>query len=166
MIESLINRRAQSLSSATRAEILTAILAALFFVAVIAWRFASEWDRLPQLAFLAALAWVAISVYWFRARIWPGGPQSDALAATGLDHYRRELERRRDHLRNPWLWFGPLFLASLTLFGIFAGQMNFRSFRGSLPLLALLALWAILNMVRRRQQAADLQRELDEISRG
>jgi hypothetical protein len=165
ILESLITRRTQSLSSATRAEILTAITAAVFFVAVTAWRFASEWDRIPQLGFIAAIAWVAISLYWFRARIWRSGPPKDALAATGVEHYRKELERRRDHLKNAWLWHGPLVLACLTLVAIFADQLNFRSIQRVLPLLVLLVVWAVLGFIRRLRQAAEIQREIDEIPR-
>jgi hypothetical protein len=165
ILESLITRRTQSLSSATRAEILTAIAATVFFVAVTAWRFASEWDRIPQVGFIAAFVWVVVSLYWFRARIWGRPTEKDALAATGLEHYRKELASRRDHLRNPWLWHGPLVLACLTLAAIFADQINFRGIQRELPLIGLLVIWAGLGFLRRLRQAADLQRELDEIPR-
>ena len=162
-LENLIDRRTRSLHSTTRAEILTAIGAAVFFVAVMSWRFASDRNGLPPLAFAAALAWVLISLYWFRARIRP--LPKDALADTGLQHYRRQLERRRDHLKNPWLWLGPLFLACLTLSSIFTeGRFPaFRNARSILPLLILLALWVAFGWFQRRSQAAALQQELNEL---
>lgn len=114
-----MNRRTEELSSSTRSEILMSIGAALFLVGVVALRLQIAHEGLLEFGFAAAMAWVAISLYCFRHRIWRD-PSRDAVAATGLEYYRGELERRRDHLRNGW--------------------------------------W------RRRLQARDLQREIDELS--
>ena len=43
------------------------------------------------------------------------------VASTGMEYYRRELERRRDHLRNAWVWHGPLLLACFMLIAIGRG---------------------------------------------
>lgn len=165
-LEGLMNRRTLELHSATRAEILMSIGAALLFVAVMAWRFTSDQGPVPQLGFVAVIAWVLISLYWFRDRIFrEGSPPKDARAVTGLEYYRKELERRRDHLRNAWLWHGPLFLACAILVAILIGK-EYPAFRGLqrvLPLLLLLAAWTGFGLIRRRRQANELQREIDEI---
>lgn len=164
----LVNRRARELHSSTRSEILMSVGAALFFVAVLAWRFEPRLDTLQQLGFAAVVVWVAITLYWFRDRIWrESPPPKDALAATGLEFYRKELERRRDHLRSAWLWHGPLFLACLTLAAIivrkaFPGPQRLLSV---LPLAVVLVIWTGFSLVRRRRQANELQREIDEIGR-
>ena len=83
----------------------------------------------------------------------------------GLAHYRKELERRRDHLRNAWLWHGPLFLACMILITILIGK-EYPAFRGLqrvLPLVLLLAAWTGFGLIRRRRQANELQQEIDEI---
>ena len=144
------------------------ISAALFFIAVVAWRFASALDPLLQFGFIVVIVWILVSLYWFRDRIWcRDTPPKDAVAATSLEYYRKELERRRDHLRNEWLWNGPGLLAFMiflvTLAGkAFAGPTRLRNV---LPLIVLLAVWTGAGFRRRWHQARELQREIDEIDR-
>ena len=166
-LEQIMQRRTEGLSSSTRSEILVSIGAALFFVAVVAWRIAPFHDRLPEIGFGAVLAWVAISLYWFRHRIWRrNASRPDAVAAAGAEYYRKELERRRDHLRNPWLWHGPLFLACAVLVGILAAETfrGYQDLRNVLPLVLLLVVWTGYGAWRRRRQARELQQEIDEMS--
>ncbi|MBZ5622627.1 MAG: hypothetical protein LAQ69_28420 [Acidobacteriia bacterium] len=165
-VEQIVNRRTEALYSRTRSEILMSIGAALLFVGVMAWRLAPARDLLQEIGFAAVIAWIAISLYQFRHRIWRQDPaRPDAVAATGLEYYRKELERRRDHLRNAWLWHGPLFLACMILIAIWTGRTfsGFQSLRNVLPLLLLLALWTGFGLRRRLRQARELQREIDEI---
>jgi hypothetical protein len=165
-LEQIVNRRAAELSSSTRAEILMSIGAAVLFVGVVAWRIAPAHDRLQEIGFAAVIAWVVTSLFWFRRRIWRRGPsRPDTVAATGLQYYRGELERRRDHLRNGWLWHGPLFLACMVLIAILVAETfrGYQSLRNLLPLVALLAVWTGFGFWRRRLQARELQREIDEM---
>jgi magnesium-transporting ATPase (P-type) len=165
-LEQFVNRRRRELYSSTRSEIIVSIGAALFFVAVVAWRFAPAQDRLQQFGLIAVIAWVLISLYWFRDRIWrKEHPRKDALAATGLGYYRKELERRRDHLRNEWLWHGPLFLASIVLVKVFVGKVfpGVGRLLNVLPLIVLLVVWVGFSLRRRWRQANELQREINEI---
>src|SRR2546425_13239356 len=73
-MEQIVNRRTEALYSSTRSEILMSIGAALLFVGVMAWRFAPTLDRSQALGFAAVIAWVAISIYRFRRRIWGRDP--------------------------------------------------------------------------------------------
>lgn len=161
-LEHVVNRRTAELSSSTRGEILMSIGAALLLVGVMAWRLQIAREGLLEFGFAAAIAWVAISVYCFRRRIW----RRDAVAATSLEYYRTELERRRDHLRNAWLWHGPLSLAAIIFIAVLTGKANvvFQSLRNVLLLLILLAAWTGFGFWRRRLQAKDLQREIDELA--
>ena len=156
----VMERRARELSSGTRAEILMSLVAVLLLVAVTAWRLRIGRDGLLEVGLAAAVAWVAVSLYRFRRRIW----RRDELAVTGVEHYRAELERRRDHLRNTWIWHGPLFLAAVILMAVFIGRSNvlFRTLRSALPLLVLLAAWTIFSARRRLRQARDLDREIEQ----
>ena len=167
-LEGLVDRRTREMHSATRAEILMSLGAALFFVAVMAWRFASDRGPVPQLGFTAVIVWVLISLYWFRDRIGrQEPPRNDALAVTSLEHYRKELERRRDHLRNAWIWHGPMLLACVILGAILIGEPYpaYRRLPSVIPLLAALALWTGFGLVRRLRQAREIQREIDETGR-
>ena len=142
-LKQIVSRRTEELSSSTRSEILMSILAALLFVGVMAWRIAPH-DRLQWAGFGAVIGWVAISLIWFRRRIWrPESSSADTVASPGLEYYRRELERRRDHLLNAWVWHGPLVLACL----IFAATLIGRASPGwdqlpsALPQIVVMAEW-------------------------
>jgi hypothetical protein len=166
--ERFMNRRTRELYSGTRTEILVSVGAALFFVAVMALRFAGAENRFLQVGFVVIVGWVLISLYRFRDRIWRKHPSSpDAVAATGLEYYRRELERRRDHLRSEWVWHGPLVLACLVFVAIAVGSAfpGLGRLEGLLPLIALLAAWTLFGVRRRRRQADEIQREIEEINR-
>lgn len=173
-LQEIVNRRTEELYSSTRSEFLAGIAAALLFVGVMALRFApdmwrSRWpgahDRLLQIGLAAVIAWAAVSVYRFRKRIRRQPPRADEAAASGVAYYRKELERRRDHLRDPWLWHGPLILACLVLMAVVMGRdfMGMAGLRKAVPLIVLLAGWTGFDMRRRRRQVRELQREIEEI---
>ena len=167
-LQQIAHRRTEDLSSSTRWEILTSIGAAVVLIGVIAWRLRIFHEDLLEIGIAAALAWMAISLYWFRRRIWRRDTsQREGLAATCLEYYRAELERRRAHLKNEWLWHGPLALALMMFVFVFLGRVNiaFQPLRNVLPLLVLLALWTGFGIWRRRLQVKQLQREIDELGR-
>lgn len=166
-LQGFMKRRTRELGSRTRWEILLSLAAALFLAAVIAGWFALAQDRLPRLGLALVLAWVAATAYRFRDRILRrSGPPADAAAATGLDYYRQELEQRRDHLRNIWVWHGPLLLACGVLILTVGGKaLESGRLRNMLPFVVLLAVWTVIEIRLRRRQAAELQREIDEIER-
>jgi len=163
--DKLMNRRTEDLYSSTRWEILLSFGAALLPIGVLAWRTEGFQQRLVEIGFSAIILWILISLYWFRRQIWRGSSRPDRVAATGLEFYRAELEHRRDHLRNGWLWHGPLFLASIILVSVLTGNANiaFRPLRRVLPLIVLLVAWTGFGLWRRRLQANEIQREIDEI---
>ena len=163
-LEQIVNRRTEELYSSTRSDIIMSIGAALLFAGVVGWRLAPAYDRLLELGFGAVIAWVVISLYRFRRRIWRP-IRADAVAATCLEYYRKELEQRRDHLRREWLWQGPLLLACVILIAILTGNTfsGYQRFQNVLPLIVLLAVWTGFGLTRRRRQAKELQREIDEI---
>lgn len=167
-LEQIVSRRTEELYSSTRSEILMSIGAALLFMGVMVWRLAPAQDRLQQLGFAAILAWAAVSLYWFRDRIFGRRPpRPDAIAATGLDYYRHEVERRRDHMKNEWLWHGPLFLACMVLMALMIGRASpgIDRLENALPLVLVLAIWTGFGLWRRRRQARELQQEIDEMVR-
>jgi hypothetical protein len=168
-LEQIVERRTEQLHASTRSEILMSIGAAVLFAVVMAWRFAQYRDRFLDAGIAAVAAWALISLAWFRRWIWPRERvRPDAAAATGAEYYGKQLERRRDHLRNEWLWHGPLFLACLILVWILTGRayLGFNRLAAVVPLLVLLALWTVFGVWRRLRQAREIQREIDELQRG
>jgi hypothetical protein len=76
------------------------------------------------------------------------------------------LQRRRDHLKNVWIWFGPVLLASgITVFALAEKALG-RPGRlwNVAPFALMLALWIVLGWLMRRKQAQQIQAEIDEIS--
>jgi hypothetical protein len=163
-VERIRRRRTWALFSSTRSEVISSIGAALFFAGIVAWRFAPERDRLVLFACAGVIVWVAVTVFRFRDSIRRHVPQPDALARTGLEHYRAELLRRRDHLRSAWIWHGPLLLACILSAATFTKRIVPGRLWDALPVLLLLAGWAVIGIKRRVRQAAELQQEIDEIS--
>jgi len=159
-----LQRRMRDLSASTRSEILTSAASALLFLALLAWRFEIIRDKWVLASFALIVVWAALTVYRHRKQLW----RSDAeLASPGVDYYRAELERRRAHLRDPWLWHGPLALACVTLaaVGIRKVVPGWQRFISVLPLLAALVVWSVMGVRRRLRQAAAIQEEIDEIAR-
>jgi hypothetical protein len=163
-VEQFHRRRTWELFSTTRSEIISSAGAALFFASVMAWRFAPERDRLVQFGCAGVIVWAAVTVFRYRRSIRRNPPQPDALARTGLEHYRAELMRRRDHLRSAWIWHGPLLLACILSAAILTRRIVPGRLWDALPVFLLLAGWAVIGIRRRVRQAADLQREIDEIT--
>ena len=163
-IEHIHRRRTWELFSTTRSEIISSIGAALFFAGIVAWRFAPERDPLVLFACGGVTIWTAVTVFRFRDSIRRQVPQPDALARTGLGHYRAELLRRRDHLRSAWIWHGPLLLACILSTATLTKRIVPGRLWDALPVFLLLAGWAVIGIKRRVRQAAELQHEIDEIS--
>jgi hypothetical protein len=165
-LEQIYSRRTRELVSTTRSEILSSIGAALFFGIVVAWRFAGEQDRLVQYGCAAVVLWAAITIFRFRLSIRPNMSQPDFFASTGVEHYRTELFRRRDHLRSAWVWHGPLWLAGIVSMAALAGRVVPGRLWDALPVLLLLAGCAAIGVRRRLRQAAELQHEIEELTGG
>jgi len=168
-IERLHRRRMWELFLTTRSEIVTSIGAALFFAIFVAWRFAPARDRLVQFACAAVIVWAALTVFRFRYSIWRHTPQPGAVARTGMEYYRAELLRRRNHLRSAWIWHGPLLLACILSAATFTKTTFIKTIVpgrlwDALPIFLLLAGWSVTGIKRRVRQAAELQQEIDDIS--
>jgi hypothetical protein len=162
----IVERRTDELAARSRAEILTSIGAALLLAAVAGWRLQVAREGMMQISLAAAMVWACISLYVFRRRILlRKSAPADTYAATCLEFYRAELESRRDLLRNEWLWHGPLFLGVVIFLAVCMGKSNlaFQPLRNVLPLLVLLAAWTGYGIWRRRLQAREIQREIDDL---
>jgi hypothetical protein len=144
-----------------RSEILTAVTATLFFAAVLLWRLGPRNVAMASLALITV--WVLITLLWLLRRF--RASRNDAFAASGLEFYRRELEQRRKHLRNAWLWHGPLLLACIAMVGVAIGTGTaYKRLAQALPLLIALVVWTVFSVRQRRREADAIKRELDELA--
>jgi hypothetical protein len=170
--EQALHNRTLKTSSRTRSEILMTLCAALFLLMVMALRFYSISNRLLLLSAVLCAIWIGVTLIRTRGRLFglQRGNREAGKAepwATGVEFYRVELENRRKHLANEWLWHGPLVLACIVLVALIAASMvplTLSRLLTAFPLLAALLLWTIFSVRQRRRQMAEVQRELDEIS--
>lgn len=164
-VERLHERRTSELFSTTRSEVIGSVAAALLLAGVVTWRFGPEQDRLVQAGCAGVVVWAAVTVFRFRnslRRDHTGGGPGD-FARTGLEHYRSELLRRRDHLRSAWLWHGPLCMAGILAAVTLPGRATPGRLVAVLPVILLLAGWAAAGIWNRLRQAGRLEREIEEI---
>jgi len=156
-----LSARGARLFLATRSEILGAIAAVFFLAAVLALRLGPN----MKVAVAAALAicWVLITLVCFRRRVWLA--PAETLAAPGVEFYRLELEQRRKHLLNPWLWHGPLVLGFAALAGMvfMTGELARERLYQVSPLAAVLAVWTMAGIRKRRREAEAIGHELGEL---
>jgi hypothetical protein len=154
-------RRAMRLRDMARSEILMAAIAALFFAAVLMLRLGLNTVAIASLILMAA--WLVTTLFWLRKRSWSS--TSEAFAASGVEFYRRELEQRRLHLKNAWLWHGPLFLACIAMAGVAieADTLAYKRLAQVSPLIIALVVWTCFSIVQRRREADAIERELDEM---
>jgi len=91
----------------------------------------------------------------------------DAPLSTGLQFYRREVERRRAYYGRVLLWsFGPVLMAiaALILSAVKAGILNRGTFPKAMPFLTLTVVWMAAYLVIRMREQRKLQREIDELN--
>lgn len=161
----IAGRRAREFDFATRVEIYVSVCAALFFLAALSTRFHGS----PRTVMLIGLAgvtfWASILVYRFRDALAPRRRGSEELAATGLDHYRAVLIRRRDHLKHFWTWQGPLLMALAVTVGVLVQTAlpSLTHLRAAIPFFVLLVVWVVFAVVLRLRKIGELQREIDEL---
>ena len=150
------------LHAMTRSDIVAAVAATLFFAAILIWRLGP--NTIATVILLIALAWVVITIFWLRTRLRRSTVEN--FTAPGVEFYRVELEQRRQHLRNAWLWHGPLLVACVALAGLLigTGRFAFTRLTQALPLIVALAIWTAVSMRRRWREADAIRRELDEIA--
>jgi hypothetical protein len=118
-----------------------------------------------ELLFAFAIVWSLAGQYFLNRGMWHRAMPGDAALSTGLEFYRRELERRRNYFRRVLLWsFGPILLAIATLvvFLVLVGGANFIP--KGLPFLALVVIWIGAYFFIRMREQRELQREIDDLN--
>jgi hypothetical protein len=162
-----IRRKARELHAKTRRELIGNIAAPLAVV-VFAGLGVAIFDDSPQrTVFALALAWALAGQYFLHRGMWSATLPGDAALTTGLEFYRREIERRRYLFRRVLKWsFGPMVLAigALLLPIVTGGIAERGAYRNMIPFLTLLALWLVGFFVVRMRQQRELQREIQELN--
>ena len=162
-----IRQKTQQLHAKTRWDLIKSIAGPLIVVAIcgFAMRFPDPVLR-AMLAF--AVAWSLTGQYFLNRGMWSATMPGDAALSTGLESYRREVERRRFLFSRIMLWqFGPVVFAIAILIVLIAslgtgnrGMPLKEALLKMSPFLALIVIWiAFVFVIRMRQQ-----REIDELN--
>jgi hypothetical protein len=118
-----------------------------------------------ELVFAFAILWSLAGLYFLNRGMWSRAMPGDAALSTGLEFYRRELERRQRLFRRALGWsLGPILLAIATFILYLAMVGGARFFPNGLPFLALVVLWIAAYFAMRMRGQRELQREIDELN--
>jgi len=162
-----IRRKARELHARTRRELLGSIATPLAVVVFSALGAAIFNDPLQRIAFALALAWALAGQYFLHRGMWFATLPGDAALISGLEFYRREIERRRYLFHRVLRWsIGPVLLAiGALLLPIVTGGIEERgAFLKMIPFLSLLVIWIAGVFVIRMRGQRELQREIEELN--
>ncbi len=113
-----------------------------------------------------AIAWSLAGQYFLKRGVWSATLPRDAALSTGLESYRREVERRRYISGHFLLWsLAPVVLA-LATFIVPLLNLGIRKemLFNMIPFLVLSVLWIAGVFVIRVRDQRELQREIDELN--
>jgi hypothetical protein len=170
-----IRKKTRELHAKTRRDLIKSVAGPLAVIVICVFGL-----QFPHPALRAALAfslsWSLAGQYFLNRGMWSATLPGDAGLQTGLDSYRREVERRRSLFGRVLLWqFGPVVLAIAILILVLLtlgigdrGMLNEALVKGTLrkmtPFLVLTVLWMLGIFVVRMRQRRELQREIDELN--
>lgn len=157
-------KKVRQMESSTRREILASAAAALGVSAIAVWRLRLVESPPLQAAFAAVVAWAAWSLWRFRGRIRRAG---EIAPLPGVEHYRRALEQRRDHVRHALAWQGPVAVALVLLVAALLGKVGGvpELLAKAAPFLILVLVWFGSAWVQRRSRLRQLDREISTLDR-
>jgi hypothetical protein len=117
-----------------------------------------------EVAFAFAVAWSLAGVYFLNRGMRSEAMPGDAALSTGLEFYRREIERHRALYGRVLLWsFGPIVLALAAFILLSVIVVGGKIFPNGMPFLILVAVWIVAYFVIRMRGQRELQREIDDL---
>jgi hypothetical protein len=158
--------RARELQAKTRRELWGSIGSAAIVVGIAGWGLALTHDPAMRLVFALAVAWVAAGQYVVHRGMWPATLPGDAALQTGLEFYRREVERRTHVFRQVLQWsFGPVALSLAALILVLTGIANSQGIplQRIMPFCTLVIAWVAGVFLMRRRSRLELEREIREL---
>jgi len=153
--------------SRARSEALSSILISLALSVVFAWSITRAHTALARYGWGLLSLSVIYAAWHVYQWMWPRELAEDAPAGTCLEFYRRELERRRDYAGRWWKSGLPVLFSS----GMIMAAIGTGAPKGppphpalaALPLLLLIAVWAVVWLVMKKKSGPTLQEEIDQL---
>jgi len=162
----LIRQRAEDLRIRTRRELFGNLTTVPITVAVSWFGFLHTHHLRFRLAFVAAVVWAILGQYLLHRGVWSATPPERSALMTGLEFYRREIDRRRNLLGRLLQWsFGPIILCLGTLILLLTGMaLNMGKFGAALPFSTVVAIWVVGMFALRSRNQRELKREFDQLN--
>src|SRR6185437_3174643 len=168
-----IRQKVRELHAKTRRELLLRRIGIpLIVVAISGFGITQGHDTALRMVFVLAIAWSLAGQYFLGRGMRSATLPGDAALSTGLEFYRREIERRRYLFRRMMGWsFGPVVLAIAALIALIVsfgignrGMPLKKTLFSMIPFLAMVVVWIVGVFVIRMRDQRELQREIDELN--
>ena len=159
-----IRQKTQELHAKTRREVLGRMITPWLVVGVSAYLIAHIDGAVPRAVFAFAIVWCLAGQYFLNRGMWSAMLPGDAALSTGLESYRREVQRRRYLSGRFLLWtFAPLVLALIVPVVSF-GIRNPGTLLKMIPYVPLLVIWIVIILVMKMRDRRELEREINDLS--
>ncbi len=162
-----IRQKARELHAKTRRELFGSIGMPVIVLGFSGFGIFRTHDPELRMVFVFAIVWASAGQYFLHRGMWSARLPGDAAQSSGLEFYRREVQRRRYLFARVLQWsFGPVVLSIgafiLTLIGL--AKNAGVSLQRMIPFCTLLAIWLAAVISLRSRAQRDLQREIDELN--
>lgn len=166
-----IRRRAGELHAKTRSELLANLGLALIAIATSSFGLAQGAPWALRAAFAIIIVWALAGQFFLHRGAWPQTLPGDAAMSSGLQFYRREIQRRLHVFRSVLRWsVGPFALSVVAFILSLAVQARGNSalppnrlLLNMLPFLSLFVLWIAAVFVLRIRGQRSLALELRDL---
>jgi hypothetical protein len=172
-----IRQKTQERHVKTRRQMIGNLIVPLAVCAFYVYGIAKFPNPVLRTVFACGIAWSLAGQYFFNRGMWSAMLPGDAALISGIESYRREVERQRSLFGRFMLCqFGPLMFAIATLIlliltlgsGNRGMPLDGAIVKGALlkmsPFLTLTAIWIVGFFVVRMRAQRQLQREIDELN--
>ena len=163
----LLRRRVRELHAKTRKQLVGSLVMPIVIVGLYIYAIKQFHYPVVQWLFALAIAWSLAGVYFLNRGMWAAAMPGDAALSTGLEFYRREVERRCDLFRRV-LWCSVLpiilFIGTFTLALAKGIAFNSKTLPKAMPFFTLVVVWIGALFILRMREQRDLRREIGELN--
>jgi hypothetical protein len=162
----MIHEKAEKLRARTRRELFGNVATTALSVGIAWFGWEHTHDLGFQCAFVASAGWALIGLYFVHRGMWAATPPERSALMTGVDFYRREINRRRNLVGRFLQWnLGPVVLSLGTLTLALAKiAENVDRPRAVLPFTTLAIIWLLFVFVLRSRNQRELKQEVDQLN--
>lgn len=163
----MIRQRASESRSKTRRELVGSMATVLIVLGVSAFGIEHTSYAVARLVFALAIAWALAGQILLHRGMWSASQPADGNLKTGLEFYRRELERQQDVIGRVLRWsFGPVILSIGTLIVVLVQMATGLSLpiRSVAPFASIFVIWIVAFFVRRSRGQRKLRGEIDALN--